>query len=368
VGDAAAGQLSATGVFTAADTCGSGRARAAYEGEEAQSERVDIRNVSGLVVLPSEVLSLEPGETQRFSASLKFVDGTWGDVTHEATWSWTGSPQTGSISPDGILTAGEKGGEGTVVASHDDYRDKSGHIRVRSVVRLTLSPSSGAVVHAGDSREFVLTAHYSDGQDEDVTSNADWSWTGPEGAGRMARRGLLTCAAGWSGTGCVTATCKNLTVTTGTIEVRHVTGLRIEPAAEVALSPGETKQFALLMDYELGRQTKQKPLGGLFRRSQAAGRPELVEDISAEADWSWTGDPRAGAISATGLLTAGEVADVARVSAHYQGRRVASAFVTIKAGAPRIANEPAVSEERIRARLTRVIAEVRVGQEGKGAE
>ncbi|NPV48182.1 MAG: hypothetical protein HPY69_14620 [Armatimonadetes bacterium] len=90
-------------------------------------------------------------------------------------------------------------------------------------------------------------------------------------------------------------------------------------------------------------------------------------DVTTQAEWQWGGDPRAGSISEGGLFRAGDVAEVARVFASYQGQRASSAFITIKAVAVPMSSEPEMSEERIRQRLSRIIADVRVSQPEKPA-
>lgn len=364
-GESAAGHISPDGLFTAGEVCATGHVQALYEGQEARSALVEVLNIANLVVLPSETLSLEPGEKQRFSASLRYVDGTLGDVTRQVQWTWNGPPGAGSISADGVFVAGENGGEGRVSATYAGHSDHSGKVQIRSLKRLELSPENPTALYAGDTLEFTLTAHYSDGSSADVTAETDWSWSGTPGAVRQVRRGAFNVADG-AGTGQITAKYKSQSVTTGTLEVRRIVALRVVPGNDLALGPGEQQQFRLLLEYEAGSRERAKGLGGLFRRGSGAG-PEQSEDITAQADWQWGGDPRAGSISADGLFRAGDVAEVARVSASYQGQRATSAFITIKAVAVPMSAEPEMSEERIRQRLSRIIADVRVSQPEKPA-
>ncbi len=364
-GESAAGHIAPDGVFTAGEVCATGHVLAIYEGQEARSAQIEVLNIANLVVLPSEALSLEPGEKQRFSASLRYVDGTLGDVTRQVQWSWDGPPDSGTISPDGVFTAGTSGGEGRVSAVYAGHSDRSGKVRIRSLKRLELSPENPVALYAGDTLEFTLTAHYSDGSSADVTAETDWSWSGTPGAVRQVRRGAFTAADG-SGTGHVTARYKSQSVTTGPLEVRRILALRIVPGHDLTLGPGEEQQFRLLLEYDAGGRERPKGLGGLFRRSVGGG-PELSEDVTTQAEWQWGGDPRAGSISEGGLFRAGDVAEVARVFASYQGQRASSAFITIKAVAVPMSSEPEMSEERIRQRLSRIIADVRVSQPEKPA-
>lgn len=364
-GESAAGHMDADGLFTAGEVCATGHVLALYEGQEARSAQIEVLNIANLVVLPSEALSLEPGEKQRFSASLRYVDGTLGDVTRQVQWSWDGPPDSGTISPEGVFTAGETGGEGRVSAVYAGHSDHSGKVRIRSLKRLELSPANPTALYAGDTLEFTLTAHYSDGSSADVTAETDWSWSGTAGAVRQVRRGAFTAADG-SGTGRVTAKYKSQSVTTGPLEVRRIVALRIVPGHDLTLGPGEEQQFRLLLEYDAGSRERPKGLGKLLRRGAGAG-PELSEDVTAQAEWQWGGDPRAGQISDTGLFRAGDVAEVARVFASYQGQRATSAFITIKAVAVPMSSEPEMSEERIRQRLSRIIADVRVSQPEKPA-
>ncbi|MCE5236897.1 hypothetical protein LLH23_00210 [bacterium] len=356
-GDKAAGTLDPDGLFTAGEGCGTGKIVAMFETQEAYSEPVEISNIALLVLMPSEVLYLEPGEMQRFSAALKYTDGTLGNATNEAEWSWTGPEGTGAITAPGILTAGPNSGEGKVVVTYAGNSDESGHILVRSLVALHVSPAEGCTLTAGETCQFSVTAEYGDGYTEDVTALATWEWTGPDGSGWMSRGALLTTAAEWSGQATVTASYKNQTAASGVIEVRRLVALHLEPGDEIILEAGMTQVFRLLLEYEVGKPAKGGGLGGLLRRGRDTKGKQLLEDVTGQAEWRWKGDPRSGEISAPGQLTAGDCTDIGKVTATYGEGRVSSAAVTIRASATEPPPQPSDQVPVIRERLARLISE-----------
>jgi hypothetical protein len=356
-GDEAAGVISAEGMFTASEVCASGNLVATFEGLEAPSEAITVYSIECLVVLPSSELYLGPGETQRFSASFRYGDGTLGDATNTVEWAWTGPPESGSIAPDGMFTAGSVVGEGVVTASFGGHRDQSGRLMVRGVTRLVLSPDGEEVLWQDDSRQFTLIAEYSDGHTEDVTAEATWSWMGPGGSGEVFRRGQFTHSGRWCGPTTVTAIYRDQTATSGTIHLRNLVTLRLFPVEELTLGPGETKQFRLYAVCEPEKAAKTGMLGGLFQRG-AKAKEELVE-ITAEAEWHWTGDPAAAALSDTGLFAVGESYDVGRITATFRNLRVHSSAITVTAPVSAETAPREVDPQALRERLARVISEAR---------
>jgi len=173
----------------------------------------------------------------------------------------------------------------------------------------------------------------------------------------MSRGALLTTDAEWSGQATVTASYKNQTAASGVIEVRRLVALHLEPGDEVVLEAGMTQVFRLLLEYEVGKPAKSGGLGGLLRRGRDTKSKQLLEDVTEQAEWRWKGDPRSGEISAAGQLTAGDCADIGKVTATYGDSRVSSAAITIRASATAPPPQPSDQAPVIRERLARLISE-----------
>ena len=122
-------------------------------GAIAQSSETAVANASNpivsLVVSPSaDTLAL--GEKQTFTATIKRRDGTTTQVT--PSWKATG----GTISMNGVYTAGESAGKFLVIATRNSRADTARVTVTAAIRRVVLQPTSVALA-AGDSRQFSAT-------------------------------------------------------------------------------------------------------------------------------------------------------------------------------------------------------------------
>lgn len=191
------GSFSSDGTFTAASGSGNGvmTVRAKYRGTFGQARgllvvaggarryRVQLRPKSALVA-PSQSAEFEP----------VCFDPQGNQVT-PPYWVWKVVPQNlGTITPEGLFTAGDRAIQGKVVASlPPDFGlgQDFASVRVKAGPPRTVRVSpSKAVLRPGETRQFSATAVGPSGQAMD---NIRFVWkVAPEGIGTITPEGLFT--------------------------------------------------------------------------------------------------------------------------------------------------------------------------------
>lgn len=182
---------------------------------------------TAVMITPASAQTLDNGQTVAFSATLQFPGGRSEDATDRVTWHWTGDAAVGSVNEDGLFTAGDECGSGSVVASYGDLQD-SVEITVRVLTGLTVTPSNALEMIPGQTQQFTATATYcgetnvdsapQQAATEDVTDEANWSWTAAASVGSVDEDGTFT-AGETEGQGQVRASFGGLTASSGTITV-----------------------------------------------------------------------------------------------------------------------------------------------------
>jgi hypothetical protein len=165
-----------------------------------------------LTVTPATA-TINVGETQQYTATLHYADGTTKDVTSVANWTVsdasianiTSGLATGNSAGMITVTAMDSGKSGTatlnVVAPPPPVIPPGGGGSTVTVTKLTVSPET-ATINVGDTQQYIATLHYSNGTTKDVTNSA--AWTISDGDMADISSGLATGKTG--GTTIVTAT------------------------------------------------------------------------------------------------------------------------------------------------------------------
>ncbi|HKV75111.1 MAG TPA: hypothetical protein VJN95_11370 [Gemmatimonadales bacterium] len=294
------GSITAGGLYTAGSTTGTYRVIATDPaGTLADTAAVTVTNavLTQITVSPGSA-SIAAGLTRQFSAAGHLSDGAV--TTPTVNWSATG----GSITPDGVFTAGATPGSYQVTAT-----DQSGTLTASATVTVTapvltqlaVIPAS-ATVHAGLTQQFTVSGTLSDGST--VTPAVTWSATG----GNISPQGLYTAGA-TLGPFQVTATQAGSGLSASaavTIAPALITSLDVTPGA-ITLAPGAAQQFT------------------------ASARMSDGSLSSPQVVWSATG----GAVTADGGYTAGTTSGAYQVTASLpDGSLAAHAAVTISPPAP----------------------------------
>ncbi len=230
-GTAAAGTTPPTQVSAPPSTPGSGATTVA-------GSTVAPTLVSASLSTPGSEATIAAGHTLQFSAIGKYSDGsvaTLPDAYGNAVTAWTStSPQVGSISSEGLVTAVASGATniwakvGNLTASPWGLTVTAAPVASQSaaptLVSASLStPGSEAAIAAGSTLQFSAIGKYSDGSVAtlpDAYGNAvtDWTSTSPQ-VGSISSEGVVTAVGSgttniWAKIGSLTASPWGLTVTT----------------------------------------------------------------------------------------------------------------------------------------------------------
>lgn len=232
--------------------------------------------ISRLVLSKNEV-TLENGDSTNLTATAIYVSGKTEDVTVKTEW----TTQDANIATvyAGQITA-KSVGKSTITATYMGKPVVVGVTVTKKVKALTTEEQT-LNVRIGSTENVKLTAVYSDGTTEDVTTKADWSIDNPAIATVVngAIKGLN------SGSGTVTAKFGSQTTTISVnVEIAH----RLEPSKN---------QVSLLLNGE-----EKIKLKAIFPDGS------VTEDVSDKAEWSSdntaVADALKGTIKAYGAGTA----------------------------------------------------------------
>lgn len=171
------------------------------------------KTLVSLTVTPANP-SLPAGAALQFSATGLFSDATQEDLTGSIFWgssnasSATISNAAGSSGLASSLAAGST----TVIAVSGSVSGQATlTVTPATLAFLTVTPAHATLAH-GASQQFAATGHFSNGSDQDVTSQVTWS---SSGALQISAAGLLsTATSGLAETATITATQGNLSAST----------------------------------------------------------------------------------------------------------------------------------------------------------
>jgi hypothetical protein len=278
---ASGGTITSGGLYTAGSVPGSYRV-VAVEPSSGRADTSDVTitaPVAVRLVLEPELWTLGPGGSRQFTASVEYSDGTWGRPP--VSWEATG----GSITGDGLYTAGQLAGTFRVIAGVNGVADTS-YVTIAPpapvLVGLAISPTSAAI-QSGGSRQFQATATWSDGQSR--MPELYWSATG----GTITTSGLYLAGSVEGSYRVIVSAPGTGLADTATVTVTAVpvlVGIEVSPA-QVNLNPGERRTFS------------------------AVGRYSNGSTATVNVTWQATG----GTITSLGRYTAGQIAGTFQVIA-----------------------------------------------------
>jgi uncharacterized delta-60 repeat protein len=117
--------------------------------------------------------TLNRGQTQQFTATGQYSDGSTRNITSLATWS-SGNNTIVTINGAGLATAANVGSTNVTAT----FAGKSGNTNVTvvaaSLSRIEVSPNN-AVVPVGGTQSFTAVGYYSDGTTQTLTAGVTWS-------------------------------------------------------------------------------------------------------------------------------------------------------------------------------------------------
>lgn len=276
----------------------------------------------GVVYVPPVVVSVEVtpesatvavGETQQFTATGTYSDGTVVDSTGEATWA-SSDATVANIDDEGLAT-GVADGASEITASLGGITSDLITLNVSAppaqvvvVIEVTLE---SATVEVGQTQQFTAMATYSDGSVVDITTEATWT-SSDTAVATITDTGLATVLAegvfeiiaslGW-----VTSYPVSLNVIAAPVLV--VVSIEITPES-ATIAVGETQQFTAMGTYSDGS----------------------TADITAVATWT-SSDIVVATIDDAGLAT-GTDEGVAEITASLEGITGEPSTLTVAQAVP----------------------------------
>lgn len=248
--------------------------------------------VSSISISPATV-SLANGLTQQFTATANFSDGTTQNVTSSVTWS-SSAPNVASIDALGLASAAMTGS--TVITAEYGAQTSTSNLTVTdaTILSLVVEPDSLTIAKGGKAA-ITVTANYSDGSSQDVTSLATITSDAPAVASINADNSIQAVGVGSAN---VTATFNSsesdpipVTVTDATVSTLTITP---DP---LSLAKGTQQQLTATAEF-----------------SDASSR-----DVTSEVSWS-TVDSALVSVSSSGLAKGEGVTAGTDVTASFGGQ------------------------------------------------
>jgi uncharacterized protein YjdB len=210
--------------------------------------------LTGITVSPAAPGALFVGNTQQFTATGDYANGSTLDITNTVTWN-SSTPATATIDANGLAT-GVAVGTTNITASLSGIPSNIVALDVITPPPVTLtgisiSPADPDELHVDVTKQFTATGNFSDGTTQDFTNTATWNSTVPATA-TIDANGLARGVA--AGTTNITASQSGVTSNIAVLDVINpaLTGITVSPAAPGALFVGNTQQFTATGDYANG--------------------------------------------------------------------------------------------------------------------
>ncbi len=202
---------------------------------------VSAATLTSIAVTPTAP-SIAKGQTQQFTATGHYSDGTTQDVTTTATWA-SGTGTVGTIGVTTGLATGVGVGTTNITAVQGGVTSNTAVLTVTAAVltSIAVTPTAPSIAK-GQTQQFTATGHYSDGTTQDVTTTATWA----SGTGTVGTIGTSTGLATGVGVGTTNITAaqggvkSNTAVLTVTAAV--LVSIAVTPA-NPSVAAGKTQQF-----------------------------------------------------------------------------------------------------------------------------
>jgi uncharacterized protein YjdB len=229
------------------------------------SATVTAAQLNSIIVTPATA-SVATGQSQAFSASGVFSDGSTTDITNSVSWS-SSATNFATINATGLAT-GVGAGAATITATSGGVSGTAA-LTVTSAVltSIDISPDD-QIIPVGGQIQLTLTGSYSDSTTQNLTGGT-WSSSDSTLASVDPVTGVVTGVANSNGnTVTITATYGGLTTTT-TVTVTSAVpeSLTITPTT-ASIAAGTTQQFSVNQIYSDG--SIQPVVGGLSWISSSA--------------------------------------------------------------------------------------------------
>jgi uncharacterized protein YjdB len=247
--------------------------------------------VVSIEVMP-ESASIAVGQSQQFTATATYQNGSSGDITSKAIWA-SGNVTVSTISAGNATGVGV--GTTGVAAEYGNVTSNTATLTVGTAVVTGITINTGGSVVVCGTKQITAIATYSDGSSKDVTSQVTWS---------SSDTGIATIDATGLATG---VSAGDVTITAALVEVTGSATLSVVPSGivSIVLNPASasipvngTQQFTAIAMYGDGNST----------------------DVTAQASWASSNENVAtvvaGLVSAKAAGTTDIIATVSDVTSN----------------------------------------------------
>ncbi len=203
-------------------------------------------NIQSIQVSPDGA-SIAVGQSQQFTATATYSDGSTADVTGTAIWT-SSNPLAIIVAPGGLATGLSPGTVDITATMGTVQGSVTLTVAAPTLVSIQVSPD-GASIAVGQSQQFTATATYSDGSTADVTGTAIWTSSSPLAA-IVAPGGLVTGVS--PGTVDITATMGTVQGSvTLTVTAPTLVSIQVSPDS-ASIAVGQSQQFTATATYSDG--------------------------------------------------------------------------------------------------------------------
>jgi hypothetical protein len=232
--------------------------------------------LQSIAITPSGTTTIALGNTQQFTATGTFSDGSKQDLTSSVTWA-SSSTAVATISTAGLATSVGQGST-NITATSGTLTSNTAVLTVGPPVLKSIAVTpSPASVQVGNTLQFKATGTLTDGSTQDLTSTATWVSSSTTVA-TITSTGLATGVA--KGTTNITAASGGITSPASVLTVTAIL-VSIDVAPPSASIPlGNTQQFTATGHYNDGS----------------------TQDLTSSATWA-SSSTSVATISSTGLAT-----------------------------------------------------------------
>ena len=259
-------------------------------------------NLVAISITPAGV-TIPKGETQQFTATGHYSNGTSQDLTQTAAWT-SSDPSIISISSAGLATALAAGTVDIQARSGAIVATVSAGVALVTLVAISVTPS-GVLIPEGQAEQFTATGTYSDSSSADLTLTVVWTSANPSICSVDVKGSATAIAPGQAD---IQAQSGGFTTSAAVFVEAGLASIAVSPAS-VSLAVTETQQFNAL---------------GTFSDSH-------TEILTDEVAWTSSAPGVVSINQTTGLATA-----IAAGSATIQvaaGQDSGSTVVTVLSGA-----------------------------------
>ena len=234
--------------------------------------------------------SIAAGNSQPFTATGNYSDGTTKDVTSTATWS-SATPTVATITSGGVAT-GVATGKSSISATMTGITGSTTlTVSAAALASIAVSPQ-GADVALGSTLPFTATGVYTDGSTQDLTSSVQWS-SSTTAVATISNTGLTTSLA--VGSTSITAA-SGSTSASATLMVTQVSG---------------TGTNAVLgMSYDATISSSVRTFGLWYDSSHAINDPTMPIAVFIHGG-GWAGGSAYSELGKPGPITPGVCTDTA---------------------------------------------------------